>query len=252
MSILKKIQHPTFDVELPLTNATVKIRPFTVKEEKILLLAAETKDEKKLAEAFAQVIQNCVVESPEGFDVNKIWYLDFVILMLKIRCISVGTNSQVIIKYVINKDGKTEEKSAAVAVDLNHVVETIIDKAKCNPFSDTVNIDEDDQVFIKFKPLSYGLMTNYMLGNQQSGAAMLDLVYQLMEAIFVGEQSVIVSEEPKEEIYEWMDSLMRPQSEKIYNWVNDVPRPEYDIEFKDSDNETRKAKVRDLQAFFTL
>ena len=43
---LPKVGYPTYELELPSTGKTVKYRPFLVKEEKVLLLALESEDEK--------------------------------------------------------------------------------------------------------------------------------------------------------------------------------------------------------------
>ena len=58
---LPKIGYPTFELELPSTGKTVKYRPFLVKEEKVLLLALESEDEKQITSAVKDLIKNCVI-----------------------------------------------------------------------------------------------------------------------------------------------------------------------------------------------
>ena len=43
---LPKLQIPEYDLVLPSTQETIRYRPFLVKEEKILLLAMESDDNK--------------------------------------------------------------------------------------------------------------------------------------------------------------------------------------------------------------
>ena len=39
MSMLPRIDSPTFNIKLPVSKVDIKIRPYTVKEQKILLMA---------------------------------------------------------------------------------------------------------------------------------------------------------------------------------------------------------------------
>ena len=45
---LPKLGYPTYELELPSTGKTIKYRPFLVKEEKVLLMELESKDEKQV------------------------------------------------------------------------------------------------------------------------------------------------------------------------------------------------------------
>jgi hypothetical protein len=59
---LPKIKHPVFTVIVPSTNNKLRLRPFLVREEKILLLAQTSADPGDIADAIKQVINNCVVD----------------------------------------------------------------------------------------------------------------------------------------------------------------------------------------------
>ena len=48
---LPKISTPTYELELPSTGKKIKYRPFLVKEEKILIIAMESEDEKQITNA---------------------------------------------------------------------------------------------------------------------------------------------------------------------------------------------------------
>ena len=59
---LPKIDLPIFELELPSTGEKIKYRPFTVKEEKILLVAQESNDASQEIMAVKQVVNNCLME----------------------------------------------------------------------------------------------------------------------------------------------------------------------------------------------
>ena len=73
---LPKIATPTYELELPSTGKTVKYRPFLVKEEKVLILALESKDVKQITLAIKSVLKDCIqtkgikVEDLPSFDIE--------------------------------------------------------------------------------------------------------------------------------------------------------------------------------------
>lgn len=61
MTMLPRIDSPTFNITLPVSKIDIKIRPYTVKEQKILLMASESRDEDALVDTILQIVNNCVV-----------------------------------------------------------------------------------------------------------------------------------------------------------------------------------------------
>ena len=84
---LPKVGYPTYELELPSTGKTVKYRPFLVKEEKVLLMALEGKDEKHIISAVKDLIKNCVISR---IKVDTLPSFDLEYLFLKIRAASIG------------------------------------------------------------------------------------------------------------------------------------------------------------------
>ena len=84
---LPKLGYPTYELELPSTGKTIKYRPFLVKEEKVLLMALESKDEKQVVSAVKDLIKNCVITR---IKVDTLPSFDLEYLFLKIRGASIG------------------------------------------------------------------------------------------------------------------------------------------------------------------
>ena len=57
---LPQINTPVHELTIPSTGKKIKYRPFVVREEKILLLALESEDQKEITDAIVQIIGNCV------------------------------------------------------------------------------------------------------------------------------------------------------------------------------------------------
>ena len=84
---LPKVGYPTYELELPSTGKTVKYRPFLVKEEKVLLLALESEDEKQVINAVKDLIKNCVLSR---LKIDTLPSFDLEYIFLKIRAASIG------------------------------------------------------------------------------------------------------------------------------------------------------------------
>jgi len=94
---LPKINTVLYDLELPSSGKKVEYRPFLVKEEKILLMALEGKDDREMSKAIKQIITQCV--STEGFNVNKLPMIDLEYLFLNIRGKAVGDISTITFEH---------------------------------------------------------------------------------------------------------------------------------------------------------
>ena len=74
---LPKINVPSYDVKLPSTGETLKMRPYLVKEEKVLMIALESSDPGQIAEAVRNVISSCYsldnVEALTTFDIEYLF-----------------------------------------------------------------------------------------------------------------------------------------------------------------------------------
>ena len=94
MSALPKLNAtPKHEMVIPSTGKTVMFRPYLVKEEKILLMAFETKDEKTAMQAMLDTIDACV----EGEYVkSKLTTFDIEYMFTQIRGKSVGESVNVI------------------------------------------------------------------------------------------------------------------------------------------------------------
>ena len=60
---LPKPTRPEYGTTVPSTGKRIKYQPFTVKEEKILVLAAEGGDPDEITNAITNVLQSCVTSS---------------------------------------------------------------------------------------------------------------------------------------------------------------------------------------------
>ena len=90
---LPKMTTPTYELEVPSTDEKIKYRPFLVKEEKILLMAMESKDNAQIINAVKDIVTSCTFEK---VNVSKMPMFDMEYIFLQIRSKSVGEVSKLI------------------------------------------------------------------------------------------------------------------------------------------------------------
>jgi hypothetical protein len=90
--MIPKIDLPIYEIKLPFTKKVVKYRPFVVKEEKLLLIAAQGKDTKESTKTILQVVNNCVLEIEGGkTKVEDLPAFEIDYLFLNMRAKSIGS-----------------------------------------------------------------------------------------------------------------------------------------------------------------
>ena len=84
---LPQLTTPEFQTLLPSTQETIHFRPFLVKEEKLLLMAQQGKDQKEILNTVFQILESCL-KTP--LEVKKLAPFDIEWLFLQLRAKSVG------------------------------------------------------------------------------------------------------------------------------------------------------------------
>ena len=125
---LPKLGYPTFELELPSTGKTIKYRPFLVKEEKVLLMALESKDEKQVVSAVKDLIKNCVITNinindveifkPEGHD-KKIMFDENTGLVMKYPSMK-----EFVDREFLQKEMKTEDVYEFIADSIDQIFDS--------------------------------------------------------------------------------------------------------------------------------
>ncbi len=92
--MLPKIKSPIFEYTLPIAKEKIQYRPYTVKEEKILLFAGQSGEPNDMALAVKQVLNNCIVT--KGFDIDNMSLFDLEVMIMLLR--SVSTSNEVELK----------------------------------------------------------------------------------------------------------------------------------------------------------
>ena len=234
---LPKIGYPTYELELPSTGKSIKYRPFLVKEEKVLLLALESKDEKQVIGAVKDLIKNCVITR---IKVDTLPSFDLEYLFLKIRGASIGEN---IILTVTCLDDNETQVEATINIDEVEVF-------KPEGHDKKIMFDDKTGIVMKY-PSMKEFVEREFLQKEMKTEEVYDYIADSIDQIFDDEEVYDSSTTTKKEFRTFVDSLTTKQFEKIQQFYTTCPKLSHT--FKVVNPNTGKESeytVEGLQSFF--
>ena len=210
---LPKINTVLYDLELPSSGKKIEYRPFLVKEEKILLMALEGKDDREMSKAIKQIITQCV--STENFNVNKLAMIDLEYLFLNIRGKAVGDISTISFKHECGEIIKLD-------IDLSKV-EVVQNKNS----SDLVKITDD--ITVRLSPP--GIDDVIGTENKNQIDLVMEIIRNSLLEIIQGEEVFSAQDHTKAELDEFVNSLNSGQFKKLQDYYESLPKMTQDIEY---------------------
>ena len=235
---LPKIATPTYELEIPSLKKKIKYRPFLVKEEKILIIALESQDNKQIANAVKNVISNCILT--KGVKVDDLATFDIEYLFLNIRGKSVGETVEVLV--TCPDDGVTQ---VPVSINLDEIeVEMSEDHSR--------DVKLDDQLIMRMK---YPSMAEFVKNNFGSEDVTVDdsfdLICACIDQIYNQEESWNAKDFTKKELIEFIEQLNSKQFKEIEKFFETIPKLSYTIAVRNPNTEVESEVVLEgLTSFF--
>ena len=234
---LPKINAPEYRLNIPSTDEEITYRPFLVKEEKLLLIAHETGDEKATFGAIKQLINSCVIQEVA---VDRLPMFDLEYIFLNIRAKSVGEIAK--LKIICPDDEKT-------------TVDVEVDLTKIN-----IEMDEKHDARIQLTD-NIGLLMSYpsldivqehaVLGTEQPVEQLFKMVAECMYQVWEGEEVQDASDFSWEEKMEFIESLSHSQFEKIQNFFETMPALKHEIKVTNPNTKVKSTvTLQGIQSFF--
>ncbi len=234
---LPKIGIPTYELELPSTGKTIKYRPFVVKEEKVLLLALESEDDKEIKNAVKDLIKNCVqsrikVEDLPSFDLEYIF--------LKIRAASV---SEEISMMVTCQDDNTTQVEAKININEVKVF-------KPEGHTNKIMLDDHTGIVMKYPGMDRFIDSEF-LNKDIKTDEVFDFIADSVDQIFNEEEVWDSSTTSKKEMKEFVETLTAKQFEVIQNFYETMPRLLHKFKVANPNTgEESEYTIEGLQNFF--
>lgn len=218
---LPMMSAPIYTMVIPSTGASVKYRPFLVKEEKALLIAQQSEDALTMVETLKEVIKGCVQDK---LDINKLATFDLEYMFIQIRGKSVGEQLELIFPCDEDHGEQNEKARSKVVIDLNE-----LKVQKPENHTNKFSLFNDVGVVMKYptietlKKLENIDVTDY------------DKIFEIMaysiEYIYDGEEIYHASEQKHEELVQFINNLSSEQFVKLQSFFESMPKLSKEIEY---------------------
>ena len=236
---LPKIATPTYELELPSTEQTVRYRPFLVKEEKLLVLALETEDTKQITNAIKSVLKSCVLT--KGVKVETLPTFDIEYLFLNIRGKSVGEELEV--KVICPDDEKTE---VPITIDLDEVK-----VQKSEGHDKQLKLDDKLMMEMKYPSLEQFIKNNFDFNDANQMEQSFDLIGSCIDKIYSEDEVWATADCTKKEVKEFLESMNSSQFKDIEKFFETMPKLKHIIEVTNPNTKvTSEVVLEGLASFF--
>ena len=235
---LPKIATPTYELVLPSSGRKIKYRPFLVKEEKILIIALESQDQKQITNAVKSILSSCIIT--KGTKVDKLATFDIEYLFLNIRGKSIGENIDVMV--TCPDDEKTQVSTTINIDDIK--VQTSEDHQK------DIKLDDTYSLRMKYPSLGEFVSSNFS-GENIKVQDTFDLIASCIDQVYSEEESQTQEECTKKELNDFVESLNTNQFQEIEKFFDTMPKLSHTVKIVNPNTKVEnEIKLEGLQNFF--
>ena len=236
---LPKIATPTYELELPSTGQSIKYRPFLVKEEKVLVIALESEDNKQITTAIKAVLKSCILT--KGVKVESLPTFDIEYLFLNIRGKSVGEELEV--NVICPDDGET---TVPVVINLDE-----IEVQKDENHSNKIKIDDSIMMELKYPSLDQFIKNNFDFNDKNAMDQSFDLIASCIDKVYTEDEVWATADCTKKEVKEFLESMNSQQFKDIEAFFESMPKLSHTIKVTNPNTKVESDVVLEgLASFF--
>ena len=230
---LPKLNAPSYEMKVPSTGETVKFRPFLVKEQKILMIAQESKDPNMMANAMCDLIESCCENIKE---VEKMPTFDIEYMFLQLRAVSVG--SEIELEMLCQDDNVTK---VPVTIDLGEIKVSELPNHK-------KEIMITYKIGMTFKYPSLKDIAKY----GQDGVSAVDTTFGVIQDCLVNifDENNVYDEMNPKELQDFVESMTTDQFAEVQGFFDTMPKLRHEIEYENPNTKVmNKTVLEGMQSF---
>ena len=236
---LPKIATPTYELTLPSTGKTVQYRPFLVKEEKLLVIALESEDNKQITTAIKAVLRACVLT--KGIKVESLPTFDIEFLFLNIRGKSVGEELDV---NIICPDDETTEVGVKIYLD-------DIEVQRDENHTNQIKLDDNLMMEMKYPSLDQFIKSNFDFTDKNQMDQSFQLIASCIDKVYSEDEAWATADCTKKEVNEFLESMNSVQFKEIEAFFTTMPKLSHTIKVTNPKTKVESDVVLEgLAAFF--
>jgi len=211
---LPKLQTSEYTLTLPSTQEEIKFRPFLVKEQKILMIAQESGDEKQISIAMEKLVSGCTFGFVDA-ELSPMFDIEYVFLQLRSK--SVG--SKITLNVTCPDDNETQVE---VEVNMDDIqVQMSLEH------SQDIKITDDISIHFRYPRLKDLQVVSSELSDFENT---LVLVIGCVDTITSGEEVINRIDMTQDEIVEFVDSMNNIQMENVLKFFETMPKMRHIID----------------------
>ena len=237
---LPTITTPTYELKMPSTGKKIKYRPFLVKEEKILIIALESKNQIEITNAVKDVLKKCVLT--RGVKIDDLPTFDIEYIFLNIRAKSIGEDIKLIVTC---PDDNETEVPITIYVDEIQVVK---------PKDHTTDITLDKNLSIRMKYPSLNQFVNSNFNVDDDPESVVDKTFQVVadciDQVYTGEDAWDARDYSPSERMDFVSQLSSKQYKKVEKFFDTMPKLSHTIEFVNPNTKQKNSVVLEGLADF--
>lgn len=231
---LPKIDLPIFEATLPSTGEIVKYRPFTVKEEKILLVAQESQEAMQQITAVKQVVNNCLIDV-DSADL-PMFDLEYIMLLLRARSVDNA------IKFNITDPDTMEEVELELDID-----KVIVKKAEGH--TNEVKINDDYTLFLKYPTIDEFIKITSFETNDP--LASYFVMVSCLHSVASEDEVHEFKNYSQPEIDDFMENVSGDVVKGIQRFFETMPKLRHEMKYTNSNGDEKTFVLEGIRSFFT-
>jgi hypothetical protein len=230
---LPKIDLPIFETVLPSSKETIKYRAYTVKEEKILLVAQESKDPSQEVMAMKQVVNNCLIDK----EIEDLSMFDLEFMHLMLRAKSVDNTVEFLIK-----DPDTEEE-VKVSMNLDEVKLTEVED-----HSREVKVNDEYKLYLKYPNIDAFVKIVSM--SAADPLVSYFIMINCLDKLASEDEVHYFKDHTEDEIDSFMESLSGEVIQNIQKFFETMPRLRHEMKYKNKNGDEKTFVIEGMRSFF--
>ena len=237
---LPTIETPVYELKLPSTNKKIRYRPFLVKEEKVLIIALESKNQIDITTAVTEVLKKCILT--KGVNVDSLPTFDIEYLFLNVRAKSVGEDINLVVTC---PDDKETEVPVTIYVDEIEVI-------KSKEHNKDITLDKDMTLRMKYPSLNQFVENNFNVEDNPETTVnkTFQLVADCMETVFTKEDAWDSNDYSPEERMQFIEQLSSKQFKEVEKFFATMPKLSHTIEVTNPNTKKKSSIVLEGLADF--
>lgn len=216
MALPKFNDIPQYELVIPSSKKKVSYRPFLVKEQKVLLIALESRDEAQILNSIMNTIQSCITDP---IDIRELSTFDVEYIFIQLRTKSAGESSDIGIAC------SNCEHSNKVTVNLQDIEIDLPEKLP------SIKLNDKYTLMLKY-PNYQELLNEVDLNDKSQVNQLYGLLTACLGSLNTDEERISFLDETKEEVESFLNQLTTNQFEQIMQFANNLPKLSHDVSFK--------------------